>query len=150
MLVRIQQGVPIMSLKKHKCLNCDNLTNNPKYCCRKCQHEFQQKEWERKWLSGEITGYYDTNHWGDIPHRIRNYLFKKYENKCSKCGWCEINPYTGKIPLEVEHLDGNYKNNRPENLILLCPNCHSLTSTYRGKNKGHGRKKKWTPILETI
>ena len=52
----------------------------------------------------------------------------------------EINKYTNKIPLEIEHIDGNYKNNNEENLILLCPNCHSLTSTYKGANLNNGRK----------
>ena len=51
-------------------------------------------------------------------------------------------PYTKNIPLEIEHKDGNYKNNKEENLILLCPNCHSLASTYKGANINHGRKKR--------
>ena len=48
--------------------------------------------------------------------------------------------YSGKIPLEIEHIDGNYLNNSESNLILLCPNCHSLTATYKGANRGNGRK----------
>ena len=131
--------------KKHPCINCQKETNNPKYCSIKCQVEHKQKVWEEKWLSGEISGFYETNHWGDTPNRIRNYLFRIHNSKCSRCGWSEINPYTNKIPLEVEHIDGNYKNNRPENLTLLCPNCHSLTKTFRGLNKGNGRKKTWKP-----
>lgn len=67
-------------------------------------------------------------------------MFEKYNAKCCRCGWSEVNQYTGNIPLEIEHIDGNYLNNNEENLILLCPNCHSLTSTYKGANKGHGRK----------
>ena len=50
------------------------------------------------------------------------------------------NQYTNKIPLEVEHIDGNYKNNVEENLTLLCPNCHALTATYKGANLNKGRK----------
>ena len=73
---------------------------------------------------------------------IRRYLFKKYNNKCSKCGWGEINPFSKTIPLEIEHIDGNYANNLESNLILLCPNCHSLTSTYKGANRGRGRKER--------
>lgn len=38
------------------------------------------------------------------------------------------------IPLELEHIDGNNKNNIKDNLLLLCPNCHAKTSTYRGRN----------------
>ena len=46
------------------------------------------------------------------------------------------------MPLEVEHIDGNYLNNSEENLDLICPNCHSLTATYKGANKGKGRKER--------
>lgn len=67
-------------------------------------------------------------------------IFNKYSNKCARCGWGEKNKYTNNIPLEIEHIDGDYKNNKEENLILLCPNCHSLTSTYKGANLHNGRK----------
>lgn len=54
------------------------------------------------------------------------------EHKCECCGNAE---WMGKkIPLEVHHKDGNKKNNNLSNLELLCPNCHALTDTYRGKN----------------
>jgi Zn finger protein HypA/HybF involved in hydrogenase expression len=66
-------------------------------------------------------------------------LFKKYDNKCSKCGWGEMNEFTNKIPLEVEHIDGNSENNKEDNLTLLCPNCYSMTKTYKGANRGNGR-----------
>lgn len=53
-----------------------------------------------------------------------------------KCNNCELTDWLGNhIPLELEHIDGNSSNNLLENLELLCPNCHSLTDTYRGKNK---------------
>ena len=131
------------------CLNCGNELKNyqKKYCSNKCQSEYQQKIWEEKWMSGEISGFYETDHWGNVPDRIRSYLFKKYDSKCAVCGWGEVNPYTNKIPLEVEHIDGDYTNNRQENLTLLCPNCHALTKTYRGANRGNGRKKTWAPLI---
>ena len=46
---------------------------------------------------------------------------------------------TNKCPLQIHHIDGNYKNNSEENLELLCPNCHSLTHNYGTLNKGNGR-----------
>lgn len=53
-----------------------------------------------------------------------------------KCNNCELTDWLGNpIPLELEHIDGNSSNNLLENLELLCPNCHSLTDTYRGRNK---------------
>lgn len=75
---------------------------------------------------------------GIQPRWIRKYLVWKFGEQCSKCGWAERHPTTGKIPIEVEHIDGNAKNNYPENLVLLCPNCHSLTATYRALNRGKG------------
>ena len=54
--------------------------------------------------------------------------------------YIHIDIFTNVIPLEIEHIDGNYLNNRESNLTLLCPNCHSLTATYKGANQGNGRK----------
>ena len=111
------------------CLNCGKeIPRQNKYCSQKCQHEYYQSEWEKKWLAGEISG--DSNSvWTEASKRVKKYLMKKYDNKCSECGWGETNPYTGTIPLEIEHIDGNPYNNKPDNVTLLCPNCHSLTST---------------------
>ena len=92
-------------------------------------------EWKNGLQSG-LKGEYQ------ISNNIKAYLFKKYNNKCARCGWGEVNKYTNNIPLEVEHIDGNYQNNKEENLILLCPNCHSLTETYKGANLNHGRKQR--------
>lgn len=64
---------------------------------------------------------------------IRKKLYIKFNGKCANCG---ISTWCGKpLPLEVEHIDGNHSNNSENNLTLLCPNCHSQTSTYRGRNK---------------
>ncbi|MGW0393934.1 HNH endonuclease [Streptomyces sp. NPDC003042] len=56
-------------------------------------------------------------------------------NTCQMCGipaaWQGY-----PLPLEVDHIDGNWRNNLPENLRLLCPNCHSTTDSYRGRAKG--------------
>ena len=52
-----------------------------------------------------------------------------------KCECCENTIWNGQpIPLEVHHKDGDKNNNNLDNLQVLCPNCHALTSTYRGKN----------------
>lgn len=128
---------------KH-CLNCGKeISNKNKYCSLSCQQEFQYKSYISKWKAGEISGT-TGNAWIDLSDYVRRYLFEKYENKCSVCGWSKINPFTGMLPLEVEHIDGDATNNKEENLTLLCPNCHSLTKTYRGANKGNGtRDIKW-------
>lgn len=107
-----------------------------KFCSRYCQQEYEYREYIQKWKNGTETG---TSGEYAISGYIRKYLKEKYNNRCAICGWSEVNIYTGKVPLEVEHIDGNYKNNKEENLSLLCPNCHSLTPTYKGANVGHGR-----------
>lgn len=47
---------------------------------------------------------------------------------------------TGKVPLEIHHIDGNYLNNNISNLQVLCPNCHSLTSNYKALNNNQNTK----------
>lgn len=56
------------------------------------------------------------------------------EYKCQTCG-CDGNWQNGKISLEIDHINGNNSDDRIENLRYLCPNCHALTETYRGRNK---------------
>lgn len=70
---------------------------------------------------------------------IRRYLFEKKGLACWKCGWCQINPVTQRVPLQVNHIDGDPLNNKEENLELICPNCHSVTPTFGALNKGKGR-----------
>ena len=127
------------------CKNCGKeIGSNRIYCSQKCQLVFMQKEWESQWLSGNINGNTGII-WKNISNRVKTYLLNKYNYKCAKCGWSERNQYTGKIPLEVEHIDGDPYNTTPDNVTLLCPNCHSLTSTYKGANKGNGRNRTWYP-----
>ena len=63
----------------------------------------------------------------------RRRVFEEQNYCCNKCG---ISNWQGvKIPLELEHKDGNNQNNERTNLEGLCPNCHSITDTWRGRNK---------------
>lgn len=73
-------------------------------------------------------------------NRLKKRLIKEgtLEEKCYKClgsKWLDE-----KMPLELEHINGNKFDNRIENLTLLCPNCHAQTTTYRGKNKTRYRE----------
>ena len=120
------------------CLNCNKqLSTKRKYCNNQCQTDYQYKQYIIRWKAGEESGmrgkYQMSNH-------IRRYFVEKYNNQCQICSWGEINIYTKRVPLELEHIDGDYTNNLEKNLQLICPNCHSLTATYKGANKGQGRQ----------
>ena len=55
--------------------------------------------------------------------------------KPHKCENCELEEWMGRpIPLELHHIDGDKTHNELSNYQLLCPNCHALTDSYRGKN----------------
>jgi ribosomal protein L32 len=54
---------------------------------------------------------------------------------CEECGWAKRAP-DGRLPLELHHVNGDTFDNRLENLLVLCPNCHSLKSNHRGLSKG--------------
>ncbi len=60
------------------------------------------------------------------------------KDECSKCGWKEKPEGSDYTTCELDHIDGNPTNHKLENLRMLCPNCHSLTPTFRFRR---GKKK---------
>ena len=120
------------------CKNCGKLLNNHQlfYCSQNCKNEFEQKEYISRWKQGLENGLKGEF---QLSNYVRRYLFEIRGCKCELCGWNKINPHTNTIPVEIHHKDGNYLNNTEENLQILCPNCHSLTETYKSHNK-EGRK----------
>lgn len=126
--------------KEHKlkfCLNCSHVLNRifrgGKYCSKDCELIYKRKLLRDRILFDSAL----------ISSRIlKDFLIQEYGNKCMECGWCKTNPFTNKVPIELEHINGNSEDNRLNNLKLLCPSCHSLTPTYRALNIGNGRHKR--------
>jgi len=133
------------------------------FCSSKCARSFSTKEKRKeiniavsKKLLGRIgiSRFYSEEKWQEIKEK-RNLIYKEkllnadfntlgedtirkrilieQNNACNKC---KLSEWLGKkIILELEHIDGNHYNNERNNLEMLCPNCHSLTPTWRGRNK---------------
>lgn len=74
------------------------------------------------------------------PTYRKEKILREQLGRCNKCG---LDKWLGeKITLELEHKDGNHSNNSRDNLELLCPNCHAMTDTWRGRNKGDERRRR--------
>lgn len=116
------------------CLLCKSeLSHNKKvYCDNKCQQNFVKNTRTKDDLLKLSNP------------ALRRHLINLYGAKCMRenCGWCEVHPITGTVPIELNHIDGNADNKEASNLELLCPNHHSLTPNYRNLNKGNGRSKR--------
>jgi 5-methylcytosine-specific restriction endonuclease McrA len=73
-------------------------------------------------------------HRSHLKKRLLNEGLK--QNKCERCG---IGEWLGKpLSMQFHHVNGDGSDNRLENIAFLCPNCHSQTDTYGGRN-GHRR-----------
>jgi len=131
---------------RNKCQNCDVvIRKTSKFCSLKCRHDFYIKNW----LSGKENGMKGLD---SISSHIRRYLLETRGNKCEKCGWCEVNKFTNKVPVQINHIDGDWKNNNINNLELLCPSCHSLTEFHGSRNKGRGRegRERWRKVRSLL
>lgn len=75
------------------------------------------------------SSFYNIGH--NLKRRILASGLKKYE--CEECG--NSGEWNNKVlVLQLDHINGIYNDNRVENLRFLCPNCHSQTETFSGKN----------------
>ena len=123
-----------------KCVNCNKEapyvhSSYNKFCSSKCHREYEYNNITlSRFERGEI---------GSRP-LLRKIISKSRGYKCTSCNIKEWN--NKPITLQVNHIDGNCANNLPNNLELICPNCHSQTNTWGARNKGSGRKARGLPL----
>lgn len=136
---------PIPLYCSRKCSNKRNHTNETKEKIRKSIKKYIEKNSNSYLFNDDIKKKRLETYFKTIKNKLLNAdfstlgydaikkrLFYEQNGKCNKCGNSE---WLGQpISLELEHKDGNHYNNLRDNLELLCPNCHSQTDTYRGKN----------------
>ncbi len=138
--------MPMPKKPRNACVNCGKEAErwNVKYCSNRCQVDFQYKQYIERWQAGQESGLIATE---VVSSHIRRYLGLKYGEQCGECGWNRKSLFTGHVPLTIHHRDGDWRNNREDNLILLCPNCHSLTENFMNLNRGKGRtyRRKYEP-----
>jgi len=102
--------------------------------------DYEKLKEEKRKISTLAMGF-DSLGWD----RKKEYLKFECDFTCQKCG---NNKWMGeRIPLEVDHIDGNNSNNVKENLMVLCPNCHALTGNWRGRNKTKKRFRVQNSVL---
>jgi hypothetical protein len=121
-----------------ECIGCGQPLRHKqyKYCSNLCQRNYQYERYIEEWKAGEVLG---LQRMGVVSKHIKRYLRDKYSDQCCLCGWAEVNPKTGLVPLVADHIDGNWRNNTEGNLRLICPNCDALSPTYAALNIGYGR-----------
>ena len=118
------------------------------FCCRSCATTYHNRLRPRKdkprkisrteilfqrFINGELSGRPSLK---KILIGLRGYA----------CEGCKQETWQGQpIPLELDHISGNAGDNKQDNLRLLCPNCHALTPTAKGKNRGSDRAARGLP-----
>lgn len=126
----------IKRLKENKnCLFCSSILekNINSFCNEECCLSYREEKYIKEWQNNSLSKVNLRSN-----SYIRNYLYKKQNNKCLICN---INNVWNnkKLIFILDHIDGNYLNNTENNLRLICSNCDSQLDTYKAKNKGRGR-----------
>jgi HNH endonuclease len=123
------------------CLNCNKHftyghSTTGKFCSNRCSGEYKSTEHKQKFFSGLLK-------------RIERATARKYlaEERGYNCEVCGISEHNGKkLTLQVDHINGDPGNDHPDNLRLICPNCHSQTEFLGAANKGRGRAAQGLPL----
>jgi len=115
------------------CFSCGKGTLNRRFCNLECFHRLRADTKIASWLLGQETRI--SSYQRDV---IRSWLLKDQLEKCALCA--QPGNWNGKpLFFVLDHINGDYTDNNRTNLRLICHNCDSQLSTYKGRNRGFGR-----------
>jgi hypothetical protein len=100
------------------------------FCGRTCHPENLYKRYVHRWLAGEISGNTSAKCKPELSDNVRNWIFETRGTACELCGFDRTHPICGVPITQIDHIDGNRRNSKPEHLRVLCPNCHCMTETW--------------------
>lgn len=118
--------------KPKRCAQCKKMTTNRKFCSRKCFNDNKKEQTNRLVLSGKYSKNFGSQ------RTLSRVLISHRGHQCEVCKLFQWQGET--IPINVHHKDGDAKNNKADNLQLLCLNCHGLTNNYGRKNSKSSRQ----------
>ena len=131
----------------HYC-KCTSLRHKNSEWVKKAHSEWKMYEFSKEDIQKSHTKQIEeskTNPFRLFSGHTSDYLsitIRKHNLLEYKCSTCNIDSWNGKkLVLELDHINWNHTDNRLENLRFLCPNCHSQTDTFRGRNKNSWRVK---------
>lgn len=102
--------------------------------CRSCSNLLLIEQW----FSGDLSVTRQARN-GEPRSWVKRCIIDMRGDACEACGFDQKAP-DGRSIIQMDHSDGNYLNNSLDNLRLLCPNCHAMTTTYGGRNRNSGRR----------
>ena len=151
-------------LIKKLCLNCNQefeansseiKKGYGKFCCRSCAASYNNRKFPKRKSENKVkisktvlrdeqvdkSGYFYNRIQTGSNKYVRSYMIRKHGNFCMLCGQPGDDWQGRPLTLIVDHIDGDAHNWAIENIQIICPNCDSQLSTFKGRNIGKSTRK---------